>query len=122
MRSFFKNTPAFVVFYLLLMIPTYILPYFGSNSTMVNGAGILTGFFNPFLILHVLLFVGLMMVTWFRGAAIDKKWLIIFPILAMLFDLLPFLNFIPLVPTIMHLFAIILGVIQSTQSATAQTS
>ena len=48
--------------------------------------------------------------TWLRGGLIDKRWLVIFPILAAFFDLVPGFNWIPLVPTVMHLLAIILAV------------
>ena len=52
----------------------------------------------------------LIAITWFRGNLVDKKWLVVFPILATVFDFVPTLNFIPLVPTVMHLLAIIMGV------------
>jgi hypothetical protein len=41
-------------------------------------------------------------------------WLVIFPILAAVFDLFPGLSAIPLIPTVMHLLAIILGVVGAT--------
>ena len=98
-----KSIPVFVILYLVLMIPTYLLPYLNFFSIlMLDSAG-------PWW-LHLLCLVLLSIITWFRGKAIEKTWLLIFPILAMVFDLLPFMNFIPLVPTVMHILAIVLGV------------
>jgi len=48
---------------------------------------------------------------WVRGAYVGKGWLIIFPILAIVFDFVPGLSAIPMIPTVMHLLAIILGVV-----------
>ncbi len=106
MIKIFGNTVVFVVVYLLFMLPTYVLPFFGSNSVLLNAA---VGLTLPFW-LHLLSLIALTAITFFRGVAVDKKWLIIFPILATVFDLIPVLVWIPLVPTVMHLFAIILGV------------
>jgi hypothetical protein len=40
----------FVVLYLFLVIPTYILPYFGSNSLIVHGLVNAAGASNPFFL------------------------------------------------------------------------
>jgi hypothetical protein len=105
------NTVIFVVAYLLFMGPTYYLPYVGSNSAVINSAGLAADAgMNPAFWVHLASMVILIAVTWFRGIFIDKKWMVIFPILATVFDLAPGLNLIPLVPTVMHLLAIILGV------------
>ena len=112
MKKFLGNTVAFVLLYVVFMIPTYILPYFGSNSAMMitawSSGGVLLEV--PQFLFHVACLIGLMVITWFRGSLIEKKWLLIFPILAAIFDFVPALNFIPLVPTVMHLLTIILGV------------
>ncbi|AUX69475.1 hypothetical protein CHX26_08215 [Porphyrobacter sp. HT-58-2] len=99
------------------MFPTYVLPYFGSNSAVVNAglaaADAMAGGGNG---LNILMFVhlaclgGLVLISWLRGAVVDKGWLVIFPILAAVFDMVPGLNWIPLIPTGMHLAAIIVGV------------
>jgi hypothetical protein len=44
-----------------------------------------------------------------RGARIQRQWLIAFPIIAGLFDLVAGLNFIPFVPTILHAAALYVG-------------
>ena len=109
--KFLGNAIVFVALYLVLMIPTYYLPYKGSNSAVMGAimasaeAGI-----NPYFWLHLAALLALVVITWLRGALIDKKWLLIFPLLATVFDLAPLLSSIPLVPTVMHLLAIILGV------------
>ena len=96
---------------ILLMIPTYWLPYLGSNSTALNAAGSAGGIgMSPAFWLHLGALILLVGVAWMRGKPIGKTWLVIFPILALVFDLTPGLNFIPMVPTVMHLMAIILGV------------
>ena len=120
MKKFLGNAVVFVILYVLFMLPTYYLPYVGSNSAVVGALGQvgaaganmspLAGV-NPAFWLHLGSLVILMVIAWFRGAVVDKPWLIIFPIVAAIFDLAPTLNLIPLVPTVMHLLAIILGVV-----------
>ena len=106
------NVFVFVITYLLFMLPTYLLPYFGSNSAALNTLGVAADAgMNPLFWLHLGSLGVLVLITWFRGVLIDKKWLVIFPILAAFFDLMPGLNWIPLVPTVMHLCAIIIGAI-----------
>lgn len=112
LQKILGNTVVFVGLYLVFIIPTYILPYVGSNSSIINATGAANGFgISPAFWLHLASLIVLVVVAWFRGVNIDKKWLIIFPILALVFDLTPVLSSIPLIPTVMHLFAIILGVV-----------
>ena len=105
------NAAIFVLIYIVFMIPTYLLPYLGSNSSIVNTAGVATGSgINPAAWAHVASMLILVVITWFRGSLVDKKWLIVFPILAMAFDFLPGLSFIPFIPTVLHIVAIVMGV------------
>lgn len=106
------NAPVFVICYIIFMIPTYLLPYAGSNSSLMHGldAAAKTHALNVPFWLHLGSLFILCFITWFRGAYVSKVWLIIFPILALVFDFVPGLSAIPLVPTVMHLLAIILGV------------
>ena len=53
-------------------------------------------------------YIILILVAYCRGKAIDKKYIVIFPVIAGLFDVV--LAFIPLVPTIMNITALITGV------------
>ena len=106
------NAAVFVILYLLFMGPTYFLPFIGSNSAIIGTLGAASHMgVNPAFWLHLGSLLVLVAVAWFRGSAIGKSWLVIFPILAAVFDLAPGLNFIFLVPTVMHLLAIILGVV-----------
>lgn len=122
--KFLGNTVVFVILYILFMLPTYYLPYLGSNSAILGALGAAAGAgVNPAFWPHLGSLIVLIVVAWFRGALIDKKWLIIFPILATVFDLTPGINNIPLVPTVMHLLAIILGVVgaKTVDGATNET-
>jgi hypothetical protein len=105
------NAPTYVVLYLLFMIPTYLLPYVGSNSAALNAYGKSAGIgFNPAFWWHLVLLLVLCVLAWARGTYVAKTWLIVFPIIASVFDLVAGLNLVPFVPTIMHLCAIIVGV------------
>ena len=114
LSKIFGNTVIFVVIYIVFMIPTYLLPYLGSNSFVLG----LSPFFWP----HLISLIVLVTVTWFRGSNIDKKWLVIFPILALVFDLVPGLSSVPFVPSVMHLLAIILGVAGVKQTVAISSS
>lgn len=60
--------------------------------------------------INVMLFLNyviLAIITYFRGKKIDKKYLIAFPLIGGFFDMV--LVFIPLVPTIMNILALVLG-------------
>lgn len=101
----------FFLTYVLFMIPTYVLPYFGSNSVLANGLwsalgqGLLPQFW-----LHALALYVLIVICWVRGTRIETPWLAVFPVIATLFDLVPTLNWIPLVPTACHIAALVIGV------------
>lgn len=111
------NGPTYVVLYIFFMIPTYVLPYIGSNSLVGNavlavadqaaggGNGFNTGFLAHLICLSILCFIA-----WLRGGFVGKQWIVIFPILASLFDLTPGFSLIPLVPTAFHIAVIIVGV------------
>ena len=107
MKKVLANGPMFVVLYLVFMVPTYLLPYLGSNSSFIN---IASSGMNPLFWSHIFAMLMLVLVTWLRGSYVSKSWIVIFPILASVFDLIPGLSLVPFVPTIMHIFAIILGV------------
>ena len=117
LKKIFSNPIAYVFIYIILMIPTYILPYLGSNSYVMQSvntaimAGQESSGIKPLFYIHLIIMFAMILIVWIRGSEINKKWLVIFPVLAMAFDLLPAINNIPMVPTIMHLLAIILGVV-----------
>lgn len=93
------------------MVPTYYLPYLGSNSVLAGAIAASEGGSNPAFWAHLICLIVLVLITIIRGKAVRKNWLVIFPIIAAVFDLMPILSWIPLIPTVMHLFAIILGVV-----------
>lgn len=111
MSSLFRNTLVFVVGYVILMIPTYLLPWLGSNSAVINVVGAAIGHgMTPQWWAHAWCLVMLILMMWMRGNFIGKKYLPAFPLLAAVFDLTPGLSMIPLIPTALHFAAIILGV------------
>lgn len=108
--KFLGNGIVFVVLYVVFMGPTYLLPYLGSNSSVVNTAGALADAgMNPATIFHLLSLAILIVITWFRGVLVKAQWIVVLPIIASIFDMAPGLSLIPMVPTVMHLFALIKG-------------
>ena len=110
----FEKTPVFVVLYLLAMLPTYVLPYLGSNSSAVQSIGIASehpggGNVGSLFLAHLVCLMFLMFITWAKGKSNARGWIVIFPVMAAVFDLLPGLSLIPLAPTLMHVLAIIFG-------------
>lgn len=111
MPSLFRNTLVFVVGYVIFMFPTYLLPWLGSNSSILNAVGAAIGHgMSPLWWVHAWCLVMLILMTWIRGDFIGKKYLPVFPFLAAIFDLTPGLSMIPLIPTAFHLITIIIGV------------
>lgn len=101
---------SFVFLYLLFMIPTYVLPYLGSNSAVLGAAGAAAGFaFSPQFVVHAISLLVLIWLALKRGKAVDKQWIVIFPIIAAFFDMMPGINLIPLIPTFMHIGALVVG-------------
>lgn len=109
--KYLGNAVIFICVYMVLMLPTYYLPYVGSNSAVIGTLGAITeAGVHPAFWMHLAALVGLVVVTWFRGVYVEKKWLVVLPIIATLFDLAPGLNIIPLIPTTMHILTMVLGV------------
>ncbi|MEW5891007.1 MAG: hypothetical protein AB1768_18655 [Pseudomonadota bacterium] len=121
-----RSTPVFVLAYLAFMVPTYVLPWFGSNSALVGAFSAALGLGpSPFWWLHLWSLGTLCLMAWTRGAIVGRGWLPVFPVIAAFFDMTPGVNVIPLVPTVMHIVAIILGVVSGpggTSDAVARIS
>jgi len=97
------NGVAYFLVYMLLAAPTYVLPYFGSNSSVLNTLGAATGLGAlPQFWFHLAALYLLVIVAWMRGAHIGKQWLAVFPALAGIFDLIPGFSAIPMLPTLFH--------------------
>lgn len=115
------KTFLYVLLYLVLLVPTYVLPYAGSNAyvTIISGLeviqetglspdevagmfGVAAGAFLTHLSCLLALFLLVL-------AMVPGRWLAVLPVIAATFDMVPFLNWIPLVPTTMHLLALVLG-------------
>jgi hypothetical protein len=101
----------FFVLYVLFLIPTYILPYLGSNSVLVNSVSTaIENGYSPQFWLHLTALYILVVIAWFRGALIGRSWLASLPAIAGIFDLMPGLNWLPLAPTLFHVATLINGV------------
>jgi len=112
------STLGFLASYLVLMIPTYVLPFMGSNSSFVNVASAIMGRGpTPMWWMHFWCLFMLILIGHVRGRLIGKAYLLAFPIIALVFDLTPGLSFIPLVSTVMHLLCLILGAMGSVLEA-----
>jgi len=109
--NFIMSSSGFAIAYIVLMIPTYVLPYFGSNSLLLNSASAAAGGEIYLLFFfHIAFLAALVFLARLRGNATGKGWLSTFPVAAALFDLMPGLSFIPMIPTIFHIVAIVQGV------------
>ncbi|MEY2860861.1 MAG: hypothetical protein RL392_1319 [Pseudomonadota bacterium] len=118
MARIFASTLGFLASYLVLMVPTYLLPYTGSNSSIVNGASAIMGRGpTPMWWMHFWCLFMLILIGHVRGRLVGKGYLLAFPIVALVFDLTPGLSSIPLVPTVMHLLCMILGAMGSVPEA-----
>jgi hypothetical protein len=113
----------FFIAYLITLIPTYILPYFGSNSMLVNGIGAEIAGGKPVQFwYHISAYAGLIFLAYVRGVRIVRAWLIAFPIFAMFFDLVPVINNIPWVPSILNIAALYIGASRSAPAGYAPES
>lgn len=116
--KFLGNGVVFAVVYILAMIPTYLLPYLGSNSTVIGSVSAAAQEGLPIQTMgHLIALAILITITWFRGTLVGKQWLVIMPIIAGIFDMAPGLSVIPFVPTVMHVFALIKGVSENSIKA-----
>jgi hypothetical protein len=106
-----QHPASFFVAYVILAIPTYVLPYFGSNSTLLNTTGVALGVGAlPQYWLHLTFLYALAALAWLRGGLIGRSWLPVLPVLAGIFDMTPGLNWFPLIPSGFHVATLIIGV------------
>jgi hypothetical protein len=114
MNRALNNTLAFVIAYIVLMLPTY-LAYIDANTPLLHimhteGDGL----FNFPMIVHAAFMVALCWLCHVRGMLVGKRWLIVLPIIATAFEFIPALIAIPFIPTAYHLLAIIIGATSTT--------
>lgn len=106
----FRSAILFFVLYAIFLVPTYLLPYAGSNSSVLNALGAAAGMgLTPQFWAHVACLFVLIFITWLRGCATERQWIAVFPAIAALFDMTPGLSLIPLLPTAMHVAALVMG-------------
>ncbi len=105
------NPVFFAVLYLAFMVPTYILPWLGSNSAILNSTGMAMGLGpNPGFWIHAACLMVLIILAFMRGIVIGHGWLVILPVVAAVFDLVPGMNWVPMIPTLAHVVCVVLGV------------
>jgi len=105
------STVGFALLYVALMVPTYVLPYLGSNSALAGAFGAVVGKgVMPQTWAHLWFLASLILIAWMRGASTDKGFLPAISFCAALFDMTPVLNVIPLVPTVLHVVTLAIGV------------
>lgn len=113
MRKLLTHPAAYVALYLAGMLPTYVLPFLGSNAALLRASARSMGVRDTtapgLFALHLGCLLGLCVLALVRGGAMGRRWLVVFPALALVFDLTPGLSLVPLVPTAMHLLALVVG-------------
>ena len=113
MRTLLTRPIAYVALYVAGMLPTYVLPYLGSNAALLRGSARAVGVRDTttpgVFAVHLACLLALCALAAVRAAVVGRRWLVVLPLLALVFDLTPGLSLIPLVPTMLHLAAVILG-------------
>ena len=111
----------FLIIYLIFMILTYFWRFGFLAIAFEDGANI-EGIGIAIEVLMFLSYAGMACVAYSRGKAIGKSYLVAFPIVGAVFDLI--LIFIPFVPTIMNIITIVLGMPDSkpTENTQPETS
>jgi hypothetical protein len=111
-----KGLNGFLFFlgYVLFMVPTYVLPWLGSNSFVLQGLAYSvnpksTGPLGLLTVLHLVSLLMLVGLASARGRANGRAYLVVLPIIAATFDMVPILSLIYFVPTVMHIVTLVLG-------------
>ena len=108
------STGMFVGVYLGAMLPTYIYRWvFGgamlTDAAFSGGRGI--GGMSVVLYLFLIAsYTAMVFACYKKGSQENKLWIITFPIVAAVFDLL--IIFIPFIPTIMNVCAMVFGLVE----------
>lgn len=110
MRKALANTRVFIGSYVILMLLTYYLAHLGSRSPILQGLEAAdTHLFNFPFVLHLSAMLVLFWICFIRGSIIGGKWLVFLPMVVFAFEFIPKLSAIPIVPSVYHLLAIVVG-------------
>lgn len=110
MKQALANTNVFIVSYITFMAPTYYLSYLSAQSPAFESLdSVNTHLFNLPFILHIGAILALLWICLIRGQIIGAKWLALLPMVVFAFEFIPKLVEIPMVPSIYHLLAIMVG-------------
>ncbi|MBC6907085.1 hypothetical protein DWB84_16700 [Saccharophagus sp. K07] len=104
----------FLILYIILMVPTYFWR-FGLIGSAMDGGDDFENLNNTAMVLLLISYVGMAVVSYFRGKGSGKKYLFAFPVVGGVFDLI--LVFIPFVPTVMNIITIVMGMSDDKESA-----
>lgn len=101
----------FLLFYTLAAFPTYILPWIKgfTGGLALMGATPVMGAAASLYVLHAGLLFVCIVAAYLRSKTNKSAALPFLPAAAAAFDLIPGLNFIPFVPSVLHIFALIVG-------------
>lgn len=105
MFDFFKRQWFFYA-YAALIVPSYVLPWIGSNSMM---AAIFSESARSGFGFHALTLLGAVGLSFFRGWQIKKPHLGLIALTALACDFLPLINLIPFLPSLFHGITLLLG-------------
>ncbi|WP_232415377.1 MULTISPECIES: GreA/GreB family elongation factor [Methylotenera] len=110
MSKALSSTKVFVGSYVFFMMLTYYLAQLGAQSPFLQGLDVAgASVYNFPFFLHLSAMLILLWICFVRGAIIGERWLVLLPMVVFAFELIPKLSTIPVVPTIYHLLAIVVG-------------
>lgn len=96
----------FFYLYTIAIIPSYLLPWLGSNSFIAH---LFSNHSRAAFWIHTASLSLACFFSFIRGKQIKASHLGGLSISAAFFDLMPILNFIPLIPSFFHLLTILIG-------------
>lgn len=107
------SSTKFLAIYLAAMVPTYIYRWiFVAGAIAGNNANAMG---STATILLAISYAAMIYVSYKRGLTNDRKFLVAFPVAGAVFDI--FLGFIPFIPTLFNILAIIFGVMKGNNEA-----
>lgn len=117
----------FLFIYILFMLPTYIWRWIfaaGAVGAAMDESGgaeaAISSMATATYVLLAISYVIMIFVSYRRGAANNRRFLVAFPIVGGLFDIV--LGFIPFVPTIFNILAIVFGSMSRRSAEEAEES